>query len=85
MVATKGHIRSPAQTARRARAAMKPNAVQPDYISRAEGVDLLDRQARKYLGMSGAEFHAKYKSGELRYSDSPHVARVSFLIPLAEE
>ncbi len=85
MVATKSQGRTPAQTARRARAAMKHRDVQPEYISREEGIALLDRQARKYLNMSGEEFRDKFKSGKLRYSDSPHVARVSFLIAFAED
>ncbi len=84
MVATKVHIRNPAQTARRARAAMKHSEVQPEYISRAEGVALLDRQARKYLGMSGQEFRDKFRSGELTYDDHPDVVRVAMIIPLAE-
>lgn len=85
MVATKVHIRNPAQTARRARAAIKYREVQPEYITKAEGVALLDRQARKYLNMSGEEFRRKYRSGELTYNDHPEVIRVSFLIGLAED
>lgn len=57
----------------------------PRYLSKSEGAELLDRQARKYLQMSGPEFRDKYRSGVLRGSDHPEVTRVSFLIPLSED
>ncbi len=82
MVTVKSHTRNPAQTARRARAKLRP--IQPEYITRAEGVVLLDRQARKYLNMSGEEFRRKFRSGELTYDDHPDVVRVAMIIPLAE-
>lgn len=82
MVAVKRHISNPEHTVRRARA--KLGEVQPQYITKAEGVTLLDRQARKYLGMSGQEFSRKYRAGELTYDDHPDVVRVAMLIPLAE-
>ena len=58
---------------------------QPKYITRGEGERLLDRQARKYLKMSGPEFKRTYRSGEITSSDHPDVTRVSFLIPMSEE
>ncbi len=85
MVATKSRGRTPAQTARRARAAMKYREVQPEYITKAEGVELLDRQARKYLNMSGEEFRRKFRSGELTYDDHPEVARVEMLLSFGED
>lgn len=57
----------------------------PRYISRKEGSRLLDQQARACLGMSGAEFRRKYRSGEFRDSDNRHVKRLAFLLPLGEE
>lgn len=84
MVAVKSSRRNPAQIARRARA-KKLGPVQPHYITKAEGVELLDRQARKYLNMSGQEFRAKFRSGELTYNDHPDVVRVAMLIPLSED
>lgn len=55
-----------------------------DYISLSEGIEILDRQARKYLGMSGEEFLRKYESGELLDDDyDSNVMRVSMLIPFA--
>ncbi len=52
-------------------------------ISRREGSALLDRQARKYLGMSGESFRQQYRDGALDAEDA-RVIRVSFLLPLAE-
>ncbi len=45
---------------------------------------ILDRQARKYLGMSGEEFIRKYRAGEIEDPDRTEVLRVSILIPMAE-
>jgi hypothetical protein len=53
------------------------------YLTRQEGERLLDRQARKYLGMSGAEFRQQYRAGTLDPERSA-VIRVSLLLPLAE-
>jgi hypothetical protein len=55
-----------------------------DYITRKEGIELLDREARKYFNMSGEEFARKYRAGELEGPNHPHVDRVSMLIPLAD-
>lgn len=85
MVAVKGHNRTPAHTARRAHAALKQSAPQPQYISKAEGIEPLDRQARKYLDMSGQEFRRKYRSGELTYDDHPDVVRVAMLLSFGED
>jgi hypothetical protein len=54
------------------------------YITRAEGKRILDRQARKQLGMSAEEFVKKYRAGELGDYDHFAVTRVSMLIPLGE-
>lgn len=83
MVAVKRHISNPEHTARRARAKM--GEVQPQYITKAEGVALLDRQARKYLGMSGEVFRDKFRSGELTYDDHPDVVRVAMLLSFSED
>jgi hypothetical protein len=55
-----------------------------ETMTREEGLLLIDRQARKFLGMSGVEFVKSYREGKL---DNPHrleVARVAILLPLAE-
>ena len=54
------------------------------YVSRQQGKRILDRQARKYLGMSGEEFVRKYRAGEIEDADRSDVIRVAMLIPLAE-
>lgn len=46
-----------------------------------EGRELLDRQARRYLGMSGEAFVRAWERGELDPDRDAHVARVSMLIP----
>ena len=46
-----------------------------------EGRQLLDRQARRYLGMSGEEFIRAWERGELDPDADPHVARVAMLLP----
>jgi len=54
------------------------------YVTHLEGIEILDRQARKYLGMSGDEFVRRYRSGEIDDPDRSDVIRVAMLIPLAE-
>jgi hypothetical protein len=54
------------------------------YVSRRHGKKILDRQARKYLGMSGDEFVRKYRAGEILDPDRTDVRRVAMLIPLAD-
>lgn len=55
------------------------------YITREEGERLLDKQAQKYLGMSGADFKRQFRAGAIEDPDRPAVIRVSLLIPLAEK
>ncbi len=54
------------------------------YISREEGVQLLDEHARTYLGMSGEEFVRRYLAGEIEDPNRSEVTRVAMLIPFAE-
>lgn len=53
-------------------------------MSREEGLRLLDRQARTFLGMSGEEFLCRYRAGEIEHPHRLEVARVAILLPLAE-
>ena len=46
-----------------------------------EGRALLDRQAERYLGMSGIEFMRAWEAGELDPDANPDVARVAMLVP----
>jgi hypothetical protein len=64
-------------------AAIAPEAI-PHKITGEEGLEILDRQARRYLGIPGAEFLEAWKSGKVDGgSDRPEVMRVAMLVPLA--
>jgi len=50
-----------------------------------DGRKLLDKQARRYLNMSGSEFIKKWEDGEFRDDpDRPDVMRLVMLIPFAK-
>jgi hypothetical protein len=50
-----------------------------------QGRSLLDRQARKYLQISGDEFIKKWESGEFGDDpDRPEIMRLVMLIPFAK-
>jgi hypothetical protein len=52
-------------------------------LSREEGRELFDRQAMRYLKMSGEEFVRAWDAGEFDDPDSsPDVMRVAMLLPL---
>lgn len=55
-----------------------------ETLTREQGLKLLDRQARKFLGMSGEEFVRRYIAGEIENPCRLEVARVAMLLPLAE-
>jgi hypothetical protein len=55
-----------------------------ETMTREEGFRLLDRQARKFLGMSGEEFVRRFRAGEIEDPHRLEVARVAILLPLAE-
>jgi len=55
-----------------------------EYVSQQQGVEILDQQAWKYLGMSGQEFVQRYRAGEIDDPTRTDVRRVAMLIPLAE-
>ena len=47
-----------------------------------EGWELLDKQARKYLNMSGKEFVKKWEAGEFDEDpDQPEIMHVAMLLP----
>jgi hypothetical protein len=54
-------------------------------LSEDEGRALFERQARKYLGMSGDEFLRKWDAGEIDDPDRSEVLTVVFLIPLVRD
>jgi hypothetical protein len=50
-----------------------------------EGRVLLDKQARRYLNMSGDEFVKRWEAGEFDDDpDRPEIMRVAMLIPFAK-
>lgn len=64
--------------------ARKASASGANYVTRRRGKAILDRQAKKYLGMSGQEFVRRYRAGEIEDADRSDVARVAMLIPMSE-
>lgn len=56
-----------------------------NYVTAKRGRDLLDRQARRYLGMSGAQFKAAYRAGTIPDPDRSDVIRVAMLLPFADD
>jgi len=53
------------------------------FLTAKEGKALLQRQARRYLQMSGTEFVRRLKAKEIKNPDRPEVMQVAFLIPFA--
>jgi hypothetical protein len=47
------------------------------------GRELVDEQARKYLGISGEEFARRWETGEIDADDDPDVMRVAMLLGFA--
>ena len=62
---------------------VKPKRKHPDELTREEGWQLLDREARRYLGMSAAEFLRAWDAHEFPDPDVPEVLSVAMLIPFA--
>lgn len=53
-------------------------------VSAEEGHTILDRAARRYLGMSAEEFIAAWNAGKFDDDpDRPEVMRVAMLLPFA--
>jgi hypothetical protein len=51
------------------------------YLTRRRWGQLLDRQARKYLGMSGEEFARRYRAGEIEDPCRSEVILLSMMLP----
>lgn len=64
-----------------------PMAPEPETeirdVSVEEGEQLLDEQARRYLGIPGEEFARRWAIGEIEADTAPEVMRVAMLLPLA--
>lgn len=58
-------------------------AVTLTEVSRAEGRALLDRAARRDLGISGDEFLRRLDAGDYDGDEDPAVTSVEMLVPFA--
>jgi hypothetical protein len=56
-----------------------------EWVTKEQGARLVDRQARKFLNMSGKEFVRQYRDGSIKDPHSLAVARVAILLPLVEK
>lgn len=56
-------------------------AANVDELTTEQQRDLLDREARRNLGISGEEFESRWTSGEFRGNDDPKVTQVAMLLP----
>lgn len=74
---------NPARLKRTAR--RRPTVARYDYVSPRRGAAILDREARRYLNMSGAQFRAAYRAGTIEDPDRSEVVRVAMLLPLADD
>ncbi len=52
-------------------------------LDRGAGRELLDEQARKYLGIGGEEFLRRWDAGEIDADANPDVMRVAMLAGFA--
>jgi len=59
----------------------KPAREHPDELTREEGWELLDREARRYLNMSATEFIRIWDAGGFPHPDTPEVLSVAMLLP----
>jgi hypothetical protein len=50
-------------------------------LSPEQWEQLVDEQARKYLGISGEEFKRRLDAGEIDIDDDPDITRVAMLLP----
>ncbi len=55
--------------------------LQARILTPEEARALFDRQARRYLGISGEGFLRRWDAGEVHWDDSPEVSRVAMLVP----
>ncbi len=55
------------------------------FLTPAQGWEILDQQAQRYLQMSGRQFIDAWQAGEIPDPDRPEVMRVVMLLPLAQQ
>lgn len=61
--------------------AAEADRVGVDVVTEEQGHTLFDGVARRFLGVSGAEFLAKWDRGDYEEDDRPEVTHVVMLIP----
>jgi hypothetical protein len=54
------------------------------FVTRRQGRQMLDRQARKHFNMTGDEFARRYRAGEIEDPDRSEVITTAMLIPFAK-
>lgn len=59
----------------------EPESLDATEATLEEGAEIIDRAARERLGISGAEFMARWDRGCYRDGDDPDVTGVVMLIP----
>ena len=57
--------------------------IEAEEVSRADGIAMLDKAARRHLNISGEEFLARWDRGYYEDTDDPAVVGVAMLIPFA--
>lgn len=56
---------------------------EPETLSEDQARELIDRLARRYVGISGPEFVRRWNAGEFdRPERDPRLMRVAMLLPL---
>ena len=64
-------------------AAKAETEIEVRELDQAAGSELLDEQARKYLGIDGTEFLRRWDAGEIDADEDPDVMRVAMLAGFA--
>lgn len=55
--------------------------IEVEELSPQDIDEIVDTMARRYLGISGAEFRARWEAGEITEDDHPAVTRIVMLLP----
>src|SRR5688500_14300665 len=82
--AARTEIKEAALASKHRRTASANGVETVERLSREEGKQLVDRQARKSLQMSGEDFARQYREGRISDPDRLSVSRVAILLPLVE-
>ena len=72
--------RAERRTRRRAPSNPDRTLPEPREMTAEEAAELLDREARRYFGISGEEFQRRFEAGELDV-EAPHVWEVALMLP----